>query len=176
MAGREADRKAIRCGFVCGFRTIVVRIFIAIYARLSPLDSAGSRCADLKNITDIYGRKIMLSVTNDTPIYIYTGRMDFRKSINGLVNVLAESFAKNPQQGGLYVFSNRQRNKLKILFWDKNGFVLYYKRLEKSRFQYSKYLQGDEIVVNPAQLKALLMGLDFYLLGEYPRENYQEFF
>jgi len=118
----------------------------------------------------------MLSIASDTPIYIYTARVDMRKSINGLVNLLVESFDKNPQQGGLFVFSNRQRNKLKILFWDKNGFVLYYKRLEKSRFQYSKYLQDDVVTVNPTQLKALLMGLDFYLLGEYPCESYQEFF
>jgi transposase len=118
----------------------------------------------------------MLSISDDTPIYIYTARVDFRKAVNGLVNLLIESFDKNPQQGGLFVFSNRQRNKLKILFWDKNGFVLYYKRLEKSRFQYSRYLQGDVVVVNPAQLKALLMGLDFYVLGDYPRESYSEFF
>lgn len=118
----------------------------------------------------------MLSVSNDMPIYIYTARVDFRKAVNGLVNLLAESFGQNPHQGGLFVFTNRQRNKLKILFWDKNGFVLYYKRLEKSRFQYSKYLQGDTLVVNPAQLKALLMGLDFYLLGQYPSETYHEFF
>ena len=118
----------------------------------------------------------MLSIANDIPIYIYTARVDFRKAVNGLVNLLVESFDQNPHQGGLFVFTNRQRNKLKILYWDKNGFVLYYKRLEKYRFQYSKYLRGDTVVVSPAQLKALLMGLDFYLLGQYSSENYSEFF
>jgi transposase len=118
----------------------------------------------------------MLTIPAETPIYIYTAAVDMRKQINGLVNLLVESFSQNPQQGGLFVFTNAQRKKLKILFWDKNGFVLYYKRLEKSRFQYSKYLQGDKIMVNTHQLKALLMGLDFYLLGEYPVEQYCDFF
>jgi len=118
----------------------------------------------------------MLSIPAETPIYIYTAAVDMRKQINGLVNLLVESFDQNPQQGGLFVFTNSQRRKLKILFWDKNGFVLYYKRLEKSRFQYSKYLQGDKIIVNTHQLKALLMGLDFYLLGEYSIEQYTDFF
>ena len=81
----------------------------------------------------------MLSISSDTPIYIYTARVDMRKSINGLVNLLIESF-------------------------------------DKSRFQYSKTLQDDVVTVNPTQLKALLMGLDFYLLGKYPYESYQEFF
>ena len=112
----------------------------------------------------------------DTEIYIYTGKTDMRKSINGLVALLIDTFDKNPQTGSLFVFSNQQRNKLKILFWDKNGFVLYYKRLEKSRFQYSRYIKGDVVMVNSQQLKALLMGLDFYLLGNYSIENYEDFF
>lgn len=118
----------------------------------------------------------MLTIQPDTPIYIYTGAVDMRKQINGLVNLLMESFNQNPQTGGVYVFSNAQRKRIKVLFWDKNGFVLYYKRLEKSRFQYSKYLQGDQLAVNHHQLKALLMGLDFHLLGQYPVEEYSDFF
>lgn len=63
-----------------------------------------------------------------------------------------------------------------MLFWDKNGFVLYYNRLEKGRFNYSKYVQGDKINVNAIQLNALLMGLYFYLLGEYPVEYGKDLF
>lgn len=118
----------------------------------------------------------MLTIHPDTPIHIYTVPVDMRKQINGLVNMLVESFGQNPQQNGLFVFSDRQRKKLKILFWDKNGFVLYYKRLEKSKFQYSKYLQGDRLIIHAQQLKALLMGLDFHLLGHYSVESYSDFF
>lgn len=99
-----------------------------------------------------------------------------RKSINGLVIVLLEVFEQNPQSGDCYLFVNRGRNKIKCLKWDKNGFVLYYKRLEKGRFNYSQHLKEGEIVVSEKQLKALLMGLDFYLIGEYSEEKYQDFF
>ena len=99
-----------------------------------------------------------------------------RKSINGLIIILLECFNQNPQSGDLYLFTNRYRNKIKCLFWDNNGFALYYKRLEKGRFNYSKYLSGDKIIVSQEQLKALLMGLDFYLLGKYPVKEYEDFF
>lgn len=117
----------------------------------------------------------MFSITAPGQIYVYTESIDMRKSINGLVIFLADIFNQNPQTGDLFIFTNKQRNKVKALFWDKNGFVLYYKRMEKGRFQYSKHLQGDKILVNPNQLKALLMGLDFHLLGQYPIEHYQDF-
>jgi transposase len=118
----------------------------------------------------------MLSIANHAKIYVYTANVDMRKSINGLIVLLVDIFEQDPKMGDFFVFVNKQRNKLKILFWDKNGFSIYYKRLEKGRFQYSSYLQGEEIVVNPAQLTALLMGLDFYILGQYPDEIYQDFF
>lgn len=76
----------------------------------------------------------MLMIPAKTTIYLYTQPVDMRKQINGLVNLLVDSFEQNPQEGGLFVFTNATRRKLKILFWDKNGFVLYYKRLEKTRF------------------------------------------
>ena len=117
-----------------------------------------------------------LSLSAQAQIYIYTTSIDMRKSINGLIVILVDIFQKNPQQGDLFVFTNRHRNKIKILFWDNNGFVLYYKRLEKGRFNYSKYIQDDQICVSSAQLNALLMGLDFYLLGTYPTDYCQDFF
>src|SRR3990167_5231356 len=112
----------------------------------------------------------MLTITDETKIYVYTESIDMRKAINGLVVMLADIFGKNPQSGDLFVFTNKDHSKIKLLSWDCNGFVLYYKRLEKGRFHYSKYLQGEKIEVTEAQLKALLMGLDFYLLGQYPEE------
>ena len=99
-----------------------------------------------------------------------------RKAINGLSIILLENFNRNPQTGDLFIFVNRQRDKVKCLFWDKNGFALYYKRLEKGRFNYSKSLEKGEVVVSEAQLKALLIGLDFYLIGENTQENFEDFF
>ncbi|MCG7883719.1 MAG: IS66 family insertion sequence element accessory protein TnpB [Candidatus Thiodiazotropha endolucinida] len=57
--------------------------------------------------------------------------MDFRKSITGLSLIVEQTLGLNPFDVALYVFINRRRDKIKILLWEKNGFVLWYKRLEK---------------------------------------------
>jgi transposase len=117
----------------------------------------------------------MLLLPPQSQIYVYMESIDMRKATNGLITLLVDVFCQNPQTGDLFLFTNKQRNKLKALYWDNNGFVLYYKRLEKGQFKYSKDLQGEKIVITSSQLKALLMGLDFYLLGQYPTEYYQDF-
>jgi transposase len=118
----------------------------------------------------------MLTIESHQTIYIYTQPIDMRKSINGITLILSEEFEQNPQSGDLYLFVNKGRDKVKCLIWDKNGFVLYYKRMEKGRFNDSKHLQGDKIVVTEKQLRALLMGLDFHLLSSFPAEIYDNYF
>lgn len=109
-------------------------------------------------------------------IYIYTESVDMRKAIDGLSAILVENFNRNPQNGDLYLFVNRMRNKIKILFWDKNGFVLYYKRLEQGRFNYSKQLPHGEVEVSEKQLRALLIGLNFHLISQSNADIFEEFF
>jgi len=69
-------------------------------------------------------------------VYLVTGFTDMRKSINGLSIIVSESLSLDPLSQAWFVFCNKQRNKLKILFWDTNGFWLYYRRLEQGRFQW----------------------------------------
>jgi len=118
----------------------------------------------------------MLTVSAETGIYVYTEHIDMRRSIDGLVVLLADTYKLNPQTGDLYIFTNKSKNKIKLLFWDRNGFVLYYKKLERGRFNYSRYIQQQIITVTEQQFKALLMGLDFYLIGQYQPEIYHDFF
>ena len=117
----------------------------------------------------------MLTLNADAEIYVYIEPVDMRKNIDGLIYLLVDQFNQEPQSNAFFVFCNRKRDKVKLLSWDKNGFVLYYKRLEKGRFQYSKYLQGDKIILKKSELKALLMGIDFYLLTQHSSENYSDF-
>jgi len=91
-----------------------------------------------------------------------------RKSINGLSICVVEDLACNPQDRALYIFYNRARNKLKCLYWDRNGFVLIYKRLEKGRFQLSTPLSGDAYELTHQQLAWLLAGFDFVKMTHYP--------
>ena len=118
----------------------------------------------------------MLVIPADKKIFVYTQPFDMRKSINGIVVALMEVFDQNPQTGDYYLFVNRQRNKIKCLFWSGNGFSLYYRRLEKGRFNYSKDIQEDKVLVTEKQLKGLLLGLDFHLLGDNLAPKYTDFF
>lgn len=118
----------------------------------------------------------MLIVAQDTKIYVYTGHIDMRRSIDGLVIMLSDIYQLNPQTGDLFIFTNKSKNKIKLLFWDKNGFVLYYKKLERGKFNYSRYIQDETIMITSQQLRALLMGLDFYLMGQYNQELCHDFF
>jgi len=118
----------------------------------------------------------MLTVAQDTKIYVYTEHVDMRRSIDGLVIMLADTYQLNPQTGDLFIFTNKSKNKIKLLFWDKNGFVLYYKKLVRGKFNYSRYIQDETIMITSQQLRALLMGLDFYLMGKYGHELCHDFF
>jgi len=73
---------------------------------------------------------------NDLPtIYLHRSPVDFRKAVNGLCELVQDELEMNPFDENLYVFCNRKRDRLKILHWDRTGFVLWYKRLEKEKFK-----------------------------------------
>jgi transposase len=118
----------------------------------------------------------MLIVPAEAKIYVYTEHIDMRRSIDGLVVILADTYKLNPQTGDLFIFTNKSKDKIKLLFWDRNGFVLYYKKLEHGRFNYSRYIQDQTIMISTKQLQALLMGIDFYLIGQFPNEISHDFF
>jgi transposase len=68
-----------------------------------------------------------------TPIWFYPMPIDFRKQMDGLVILIAEHLQQNPTSGQLFLFRNRGANKIKLLWWETNGFWLLYKRLEQGR-------------------------------------------
>jgi transposase len=102
----------------------------------------------------------MLKLTEETRIYVADQPVDCRKAINGLASLVVEQFEMPVNDGSVYVFYNGSRDRVKCLFWDKNGFVLYHKRLEQGHFKMSKTNNGA-YVISQNQLDWLLAGLDF---------------
>jgi transposase len=94
-------------------------------------------------------------------IYVRSGGTDMRKQINGLSALVQEDFPVPALSGDLFVFCNKRRNRLKILYWQKNGFCLWLKRLEKHKFPWPK--DGDTVLdISQEQLAQLLDGIDFW--------------
>ena len=93
-------------------------------------------------------------------VYLHRDFVDFRKSINGLAAIVETDMALPTMSGALFVFCNRGRDKLKILYWDNTGFALWYKRLEKDKFKWPKKHELMTINIDEEQLHWLLRGVD----------------
>lgn len=99
-------------------------------------------------------------------IYLHVDAVDFRKSINGLVVVVEQQLELSPFSDAVFIFCNKHKNKLKILYWDKTGFALWYKRLEKQRFKWPKDHELSRLMLSEQQLNWLLDGYD--IIGHQP--------
>lgn len=102
----------------------------------------------------------MLRPAADIAAYLYAEPVDMRKSIDGLAVLVEQEMALSPMDNALFVFCNRGRDKIKLLVWERNGFVLSYKRLEKQRFRWPK--SGTTISVTGRELNWLLDGFDIF--------------
>lgn len=100
----------------------------------------------------------MLTFSGAQQIYLAAGATDLRKSIDGLAALVQERFGLNPFSVSLFVFCNRERNKLKLLYWDHNGFWLFYRRLERGNFQWPSS-STQTVAVTARELRWLLDGL-----------------
>jgi transposase len=95
-----------------------------------------------------------------------------RKAINGLSILVESQMELDPFSGHIFVFSNKRRNMIKILYWDENGFCLWQKRLEKHRFIWPE--SGTEVMeLDQRQLKWLLEGLDISNVQGHGRLTYR---
>jgi transposase len=92
-------------------------------------------------------------------IYLATAPTDLRKGFDGLAALTAGTLGLDPLSGHLFVFRNRRGDRLKILYWDRDGLALWYKRLERGTFRFPEP-RGPRIEVTPAEMAAILEGID----------------
>jgi len=96
-------------------------------------------------------------------IYIATQPIDMRKSFDSLAAIVKNGFKKNPLDGTFFIFINRTADRLKILYWDRDGYALWYKRLEAGRFRLPTTLTSDgepAALISAAQLAMILEGIE----------------
>lgn len=102
----------------------------------------------------------MFNVDTRTRVYIAREPVDFRKQIDGLALVVQDTLGLDPFSAHLFVFTNRSGDKLKLLYWHHNGYMLLYKRLEKGRFVWPKASDNGTLCLGLRELHALLEGCD----------------
>ena len=102
----------------------------------------------------------MLSLPAQVRIFAATAPVDFRKAHDGLVAIVRDSFGEDPFDGSLLVFFNKRRDRIKLLLWDRNGFWLHYKRLERGTFKSLGSCRTEKRSIDRAELSMLLEGVD----------------
>ena len=107
-----------------------------------------------------------------TRVYLAVGHTDMRKSINGLSILVEEQLHQDPFSGHLFVFCNRRRHIVKILYWDRNGFCLWQKRLEKHFFSWPES-EKQLMTIDARQLGWLLQGLSLEQIRAHGALDYR---
>ncbi len=117
----------------------------------------------------------MMRPAESVVVYLCREVVDMRKSINGLSILVEEGLGLDPFAETLYVFANRKRDKVKILYWERSGFVVWYKRLEKARFPWPDAGGEDEttFVVTGRELNWLLDGIDWLRVRPHEELSYR---
>jgi transposase len=101
-------------------------------------------------------------ISTKMPIYCATSPVDLRRSFDGLAAATKETLAKEPRSGALFLFVNKSGNRLKAIWWDRTGYCLLYKRLERGVFRFPSAVRpGDaSVTIDAAEFAKILEGLD----------------
>lgn len=116
----------------------------------------------------------MLTVSSSLKVYLCTQSTDMRKNFDGLSQVVTDYLGEEPLSGSLFVFRNKCGDKLKILYWDTNGFAIWYKLLQEGTFKFPEQKsKSGSIQISQAQLMSLLSGLE---IPPTPKLNHKKRF
>ena len=104
----------------------------------------------------------MIRPADDIQVYLCRGIVDFRKQIRGLSVLVQEELELDPFAAYLFAFCNRRRNHIRLLYWERNGFVMWQKKLDADRFVWPREGEGDVVDVTGRELNGLLDGFDIF--------------
>lgn len=104
----------------------------------------------------------IITLPESLNVYVCLEPTDMRKSFDSLARLVEQIICKEPLSGNLFVFINKRRNMIKILFWDRTGFCQHYKRLESGNITLPRIQDGDNrsLAINNEQLRLILDGID----------------
>jgi transposase len=114
----------------------------------------------------------MISLPHPVRLFLHTAPTDLRKGFDALSGLVTTAFDQDPTSGHLFLFVNRRRDRLKILYWDRDGLAIWYKRLETGSFQLPVVAHDAvSIEMSSTQLALILSGID--LRSARQRKRYQ---
>jgi len=103
----------------------------------------------------------MLTVPHTVRVFLHAEAVDLRKSFDGLSGLVTQAFPEeNLLSGHLFLFLNKRRDRIKIMYWDADGLVIWYKRLEAGSFEMPRTTETAGIELRPTQLAMILSGID----------------
>ena len=114
----------------------------------------------------------MFRLSPDLCVYLHREPIDFRAGINSLAIIVEQSMELNPMARAVYAFCNRRRNRVKLLLYDRSGFLMVLKRLEADRFYWPRGQQAV-VMLTTEQLHWLLDGIDLAAVQRHPERHYR---
>jgi transposase len=111
----------------------------------------------------------MLSITPTQRYFFYSGLTDMRKGFDSLCGLVREEFKMNPMSGDVFIFLSKTRNKIKLLQWQRDGFAIYYKRLEKGAFEMPLIEKDHTAIITSQQLVLIMEGIKLSSIRKHKR-------
>lgn len=108
-------------------------------------------------------------------VYLHRAPVDMRRQIDGLVVLAKDVIGQDPMSGALFGFINARRDKLKLLVWERNGFIVWYKRLERQKFYWPRAGETDVVTLTGEQLNWLLDGYDVWRMKPHDALHFSVF-
>lgn len=113
----------------------------------------------------------MLSVSTGVKIFLYSQPADLRRGYDGLAALVQDAMGEDPLSGALFMFTNQRANRIKLLYWDRDGYAIWMKRLERGSFEIPRTDSSDatRMKITASQLTLILEGIELASVRRRPR-------